>query len=139
MGNGSPVFIVDDDQDDKFFIKEIWKELDITNPLYFFENGRDLIAHLTKDPTTPFLILSDVNLPVMDGFELRKRLLEDSILEYKSIPFIFWSNKATNDQIKKAYHLAVQGFFIKDSTFEGLKNSLVKIFEYWCTSKQPVD
>ena len=134
--NNSPVFIVDDDHDDREFLSEAWKELGYKNLLKFFDTGEDVLAHLKTDPTVPFLILSDVNLPKMDGFELKK-IIEDSIVKHKSVPFVFWSNFAAKAQIRRAYDLAANGFFIKETKFEDIKKSLVQIYEYWQKSLAP--
>ena len=136
--NNAPVFIVDDDVDDREIIHEIWNELGIKNPLLFFASGHEVLDHVKKDPTNPFIIISDVNLPRMDGFELRQKLLDEHSFHYKSIPFVFWSTVASNEQIKKAYDYGAQGFFIKGSNYSMLKESLDMIMTYWKTSKAPV-
>src|SRR5215203_4249701 len=79
MNNG-PVYIVDDDEDDRAFIKEVWQELAYTNELVFFSSGEAVLSRLKTDPVVSFLILCDVNLPGIDGFELKKRLYEDGTL-----------------------------------------------------------
>lgn len=134
--NNSPVFIVDDDQDDREFLDQAWKELGYKNPLMFFNNGEEVLKHLKSEDVVPFLILCDVNLPKMDGFELKKTI-EGSALKHKSIPFVFWSNFAANAQIQKAYDLSANGFFIKETKFEDIKKSLVEIYQYWQKSKVP--
>ncbi|WP_348250914.1 response regulator, partial [Salmonella enterica] len=48
-------------------------------------NAREGLAQAHKNK--PDLIISDVMMPEMDGFEFRKKLLEDKDL--KSIPFVF--------------------------------------------------
>lgn len=135
--NSEPVFIVDDDEDDLQFIKEVWKELNYENELIFFSDGEAVLKHLKTDATVPFLILCDVNIPCMDGFELKKHLYEDDLLNYKSIPFVFWSSQASKEQIKKAYDLGGNGFFVKENTLNGLKTSLAEIMQYWLKSKVP--
>ena len=137
--NDGPVYIVDDDEDDREFIKELWKELDYRNELIFFDDGEAVLKHLKSDSTVPFLILCDVNIPRIDGFELKKRLYEDDSLNYKSIPFVFWTSQASKEQIKKSYDLGGNGFFVKESTMSGLKASLVEIMQYWLKSKVPVE
>lgn len=134
--NTSPVFIVDDDQDDREFLEQAWKELGYENPLIFFNNGEEVLKYLKAEEIVPFLILCDVNLPKMDGFELKKAI-EGSIVKHKSIPFVFWSNFAAKAQIQKAYDLAANGFFIKETKFEDIKKSLVEIYQYWQKSKVP--
>ena len=73
----------------------------------------------------------------MDGFELKAHLLEDSSLNYKSIPFVFWSSQVSKAQIQKAYDLGGNGFFVKESNFEDLKSFLHTLMEYWLKSKTP--
>jgi len=136
MING-PVLIVNDDTDDQEFLQDAWKQLQYENPLIFFTKGEEVIRYLESEKTTPFLILCDVNLPRMDGFELKEKLLEDDLTNYKSIPFLFWSSEVSKAQIEKAYNLGVNGFFVKDKTFHDLKESLSDIVNYWKKSKMP--
>lgn len=133
----TPVLIVDDDLDDQEFFKEAWKELGFPNPLKFFTKPDDVLNYLKQDPVVPFLIISDVNLPKMNGFELKKKLLEDSSVNYKTIPFVFFSDAATNTQVEKSYDLGSNGFFIKGTTITELKNTLSNIYKYWQNSRTP--
>ena len=135
--NTDPVYIVDDDEDDNELIRDIWKELHYNNPLLFFRNGQAVLDHLQRGETPPFLILCDVNIPRLDGFALKEKLLEDASNNYKSIPFIFWSSLASDQQIKKAYDLAAHGFFIKGNTYTALKEEINTMMAYWYKSKAP--
>ena len=137
--NDGPVFIVDDDEDDREFVKEVWKELGYKNELLFFQNGEAVLNHLKTKKVVPFLILCDVNLPRMDGFELKDKLLESDEMYHKSIPFVFWSSQASTEQIKKAYNLRVNGFFMKDARMDDLKSSVATIMTYWLKSRVPVE
>jgi CheY-like chemotaxis protein len=137
--NTDPVYIVDDDEDDQEFIKEIWKELAYKNELFFFNNGQAVLDRMKTDSVVPFLILCDVNIPGMGGFELKAKLLESDALYHKSIPFVFWSTQASREQIKKAYDLRSNGFFIKDNSISELKTSLSIIMDYWLRSRVPVE
>lgn len=135
--NNEPVYIVDDDSDDRDFIQDAWKDLKYNNRLIFFKNAEEVLQHLITEGTVPFLVLCDVNLPKMDGFKLKEKLLKHSATRYKSIPFIFWSSNISNAQIQQAYDLGINGFFIKESSFEALKETLSDIVSYWAKSKVP--
>lgn len=135
--NNAPVLIVDDDTDDRELLQDAWKELNFPNALLFFSNGEDVLAYLKKEKISPFLILCDVNLPRMDGFELKQRILADTDMNYKTIPFVFWSSVASKAQIQKSYDLGGNGFFIKESNFEAMKQSLIETVQYWRKSKTP--
>jgi CheY-like chemotaxis protein len=106
---------------DKELLQEAWSELGFPNDLLFFENGNEVLSYLKSEKATPFLILCDVNLPSMNGFELKEKILEDTSANYKSIPFVFWSAAVSKSQIEKSYDLGGNGFFLKENTFEGIK------------------
>jgi len=133
-----PIFIVDDDMDDRELLEEAWKDLQFDNPLKFFENGEDVIEYLKKEPVVPFLIISEYKLPKMNGFELKKKLLESKSMNYKSIPFVFLSASPSQHQIEQAYDVCTNGYFIKEGSFEKLKQQLIDIVKYWLNSKVPV-
>ncbi|MDQ6815237.1 MAG: response regulator [Bacteroidota bacterium] len=135
--NQAPILIVDDDTDDHFFLQSAWERLDFKNRLIFFVSGEELLIYLKKEKVIPFLILCDVNLPKMSGFELKEKLLKDDELNYPSIPFVFWSSIASQEQIKKSYDLGGNGFFIKGSSLEEIQQSLLNIVNYWIKSKTP--
>ena len=135
--SNTPILIVDDDTDDNELLQEAWNELKFENPLIFFSSGNEVLEYMYSGKTKPFIILCDVNLPRMDGFALKAKLLEDSTVNYRSIPFIFWSTEASKPQIQKAYDLGGHGFFKKEASFNEIKQSLINIVNYWLKSRVP--
>ncbi len=135
--NTAPILIVDNDKDEWEFLQDAWGELEYSNQLIFFSNGEEVLNYLKKEKTVPFLIICDVNLYKMNGFELKKKLLEDNLINYKSIPFVFFSNTATKAQIEKSFDLGSNGFFIKGKNMQEIKNTLIDIVNYWERSKTP--
>ena len=133
----APVIIVDDDSDDREFIVEAWDELNLKNDLIFVGEGAEVIDYLRSGKHSPFLIICDIYIPKMDGFQLKAALLKEHPTRYKSIPFVYWSSSASEAQIRKAYDLGCNGFFIKDSSMPSLKESLRNIVWYWRNSKIP--
>jgi CheY-like chemotaxis protein len=135
--NTAPIYIVDDDAEDEDLIKEAFVELGIRNELKFFRSAASILEELKKQAEVPFIIISDVNLPKMDGFQLREKILNDADIADKTIPFIFWSTSASEAQIKKAYDLSVHGFFLKSRTFKELKKQIQEMIAYWSDSLAP--
>lgn len=138
MSRYEPIIVIDDDLDDQFLIKKICEDLDVLNPIHFFDDGRELLKYLRSTPENPFLIICDINMPVMNGLELRREINTDDLLRIKSIPFVFLSTAASPSQIKEAYRLTVQGFFIKATTIEKLKHTFKLIYDYWNECKHPM-
>lgn len=125
------VLIIDSDLDDRDFLRDAWADLEYLNSLIFFKNGEDALEYLRSGNQPPFLILCDVNLPRMDGFELKRRIFDDVEINYRSIPFVFWSSQHSPAQVQKAYDLGANGFFVKETGFEAIKKSLSEIVQYW--------
>jgi|SRR5688500_9890043 len=135
--NSNPIYIVDDDTEDEDLIREAFEELGINNQLKFFSSAESVLNQLKKETEVPFIIISDVNLPKMDGFQLREKILNEAAVKDKTIPFIFWSTSASEAQIKRAYDLSVHGFFLKGRSFKELKEKIHEMVAYWSDSLAP--
>ena len=79
MPTSGPVIIVEDDVDDYELIELAFKSLGVTNEIVFFRNGEKALDYLLNTPRNPFIILCDVNMPGMDGFELREAIKTNKI------------------------------------------------------------
>ena len=138
MSKTGPIIIVEDDIDDQEMIREAVEELGVKNELVFFDRSIKAFDFLKSTSQQPFLILSDVNLPLQNGIEFKRQIDEDRYLREKSIPFVFYSTAVDKNSIDTAYKdLTVQGFFKKQNRYEEVKNDLKLIFDYWNTCKHP--
>ncbi len=131
MTSKAPIVVIEDDEDDQLFIQEALTSLAILNPVVFFSNGVKAIEYLTAAPEAPLVILSDVNMPVMNGIELRQLIDLNEYLKLKCIPFVFLTTAADQDLVNMAYSMTIQGFFKKERTFMGLQEQLQSILDYW--------
>jgi DNA-binding NarL/FixJ family response regulator len=132
-----PIWIVDEDLDDHELIQELFKDLSFKNELVLFTTAKGLLVRLDNVEVAPFIIICDVNLAGMSGFELREKLLSTPNKKYHSVPFIFWSVAPSEAQIQQAYELKAHGFFLKESTYEEWRQSLINIIKYWQKSLTP--
>jgi len=137
MSLNGPIIFIDDDADDQFIFKEICHKLGLTNPLKFFNNGSAILNYLWETQETPFIIFCDINMPEMDGLQLREHIYNEEQLRRKSIPFVFYSTAATDEQVRLAYDLTVQGFFIKEQNFADMECTFKLILDYWTKSIHP--
>lgn len=132
-----PIVIVEDDADDQYFIRTICEKLGVTADLLFFEDGQKALTYLQTTERKTFLILCDINMPIMNGLELRRRIQEDEKLRRKSIPFVFLSTAARQKEVEQAYDLTVQGFFVKASQLSEMERALELILTYWQHCRHP--
>lgn len=139
MNNNGPVLIVDDDQDDRELIGEIFNSLNYHNPILLFADGQAALDYLLQSTETPFMILSDIHMPRLSGPELRDKIEHHEKLSQLYIPFIFFTTSTTKKAIVDAYSVSADGFFIKPSTYKGLEDMISKIYSYWSDCHSPAD
>jgi CheY-like chemotaxis protein len=131
MNKNGPVVIIEDDEDDQAILKEVFENLGYPNQVIFFGDGESALDYLHQTEVLPFLILSDINMPRLDGFALRQKLKSDAALQIKCIHYLFFSTAATQKAVIDAYSLSVQGFFVKQSSIAEIEATISSIMEYW--------
>jgi CheY-like chemotaxis protein len=137
MDNTGPVIIIEDDLEDQELFQEVFKNLQYKNELIFFADGATALDFLNTTNISPFLILSDINMPKLNGFELRNKIRTDAALDKKCIPYLFFSTAATQQSVIDAYSMSVQGFFIKQNSIGELQKTVQIIMEYWIRCASP--
>ncbi|WP_149242867.1 response regulator [Dyadobacter sp. 32] len=137
MNKNGPIVIIEDDLDDQQILTEIFNELPYGNKLVFFDDGVQALEYLTDTDIEPFLVLSDINMPKLNGMELRDKIHNNEDLRLKSIPYLFFSTSAEQKHVIDAYSRSIQGFFVKPSSYDKLKAIIIKIVEYWQECESP--
>jgi CheY-like chemotaxis protein len=132
-----PIVIAEDDGDDRELFMEAVHACSPAVAIRFFENGMPALDYLRTTTEKPFIILCDVNMPVMDGLTFREEIQTDEFIRRKSIPFVFVSTDASALAVERAYDLTVQGFFKKPSSFDGLCEMIRLVLTYWDWCKHP--
>jgi CheY-like chemotaxis protein len=131
MNKNGPIIVIEDDIDDQDILMEIFNKLGYANKIVYFNDGNEALQYLNDSDVQPFLILSDINMPKINGFELRNKIFTNEQLQTKCIPYLFFTTGANKKSVSEAYALSVQGFFIKPTSMSGLENTIKKIIEYW--------
>lgn len=131
MNKQGPIIIIEDDLDDQSILEEIFNTLGYENEIVYFTDGNEALDYLNRNDVQPFLILSDINMPRINGFELRNSIFTNEQLKTKCIPYLFFTTGANKKFVIDAYALSVQGFFLKSSSIQDLENTIRKIIEYW--------
>ncbi len=107
MSNGKKVLIVDDDP----FILDMYK-------LKFKEEGFEVEsasdgekAFAAVKDTRPDVVLLDVIMPILDGFEVLKKLKADS--DVKNIPVIMLTNLGQKEDMEKGMSGGAVDYIVK--------------------------
>ena len=136
MNRNGPIIVIEDDLDDQIFLKSVFTKLNYPNEVLFFIDGEQALEYLDKPAILPFIILSDIDLPKLSGFDLREKLKTDADLSIRCIPDLFFSKTAEQKAVIEAYSVSAQGFFIKQTEISKLEKMISVIMEYWkiCTT-----
>lgn len=129
--------MIEDDVDMHYLYRRVFHNLNIAERLKLFDNAKDALDFLHQSPSETQLIFSDINMPVIDGLELKKRINEDTSLRDYNIPFVFLSTSATEIDIRKSSSLGIQGFFQKGETLDEIERTINLVLNYWRNSILP--
>jgi two-component system alkaline phosphatase synthesis response regulator PhoP len=97
-------------EDEDSMVTLIKYNLEQAGYIFFFaKNGKLALEFCHKQ--RPDLIISDISMPEMDGYELREKLITDE--NFRDIPFIFLTAKTQSDDKFRGIGLGVNHFLIK--------------------------
>ncbi|MCE8424663.1 MAG: PAS domain S-box protein [Candidatus Methanoperedens sp.] len=120
----SRVLIVDDTRNDRYLLEKVLKEYGYQ--VISAENGAEALELARKEP--PDMIVSDIMMPIMDGFALCRAWKKDELL--KTIPFIFYTATYTTPADEDfALSLGAKEFIIKPQEPKALIQKLRQILE----------
>jgi CheY-like chemotaxis protein len=137
MNKNGEVILIEDDTDDLELFKQAYEELKISNPLLTFTNAQKAYEYFNNTNKELFLIIADINMPLMTGIELRDKMQQVGEVKLRTIPFLFLTTGTAEDNLIYAYSHSVQGFFLKPDRYNDLKNILRNIFSYWTNCSEP--
>jgi CheY-like chemotaxis protein len=144
MKISAPSFlIIDDDANDLLFLRTAFKAVGATAQIQTVNSGYEAVAYLKGEGLYadrgqypyPDFILTDLNMPGMDGFgvlEFLKTTPESAV-----IPTIVLSGSQDNDDIKRAYELGASAYHVKPSSPLELRHLAKMLHDYWCLCEAP--
>lgn len=97
-------------EDDEFLAELYATKLNLENFTVTLAVDGEKGLKMIKE-TVPDLILLDIILPKMDGFEILKKIKTDKVL--KKIPVILLTNLSQKDEVKKGLALGADDYLIK--------------------------
>ncbi len=130
---------IDDDQDEHHLFSMAMESLELDNKVQSCYNGVEAFKYLRETDDNIFAILADINMPKMDGLELRRMVDMTPELKVKAIPFFFHTNSSTAAEVRAAYAMGIQGYLKKADSLEGTATSLKNIINLWTNVVHPKD
>ncbi|MBJ2124496.1 response regulator [Flavobacterium sp. IB48] len=111
------IVIAEDDMDDADVITETFTNNPNFSKVSLVANGEELLNYLKNDQNeNPDVILTDINMPIIDGIEALQEILSND--ELKNIPCFVYSTSINPSYKEKCDDMGVKAYLIKPYSFE---------------------
>ena len=122
------VLHVDDDAVDAMNLRRVFKKLNVKHEVKHVNNGKEALTLMRDEPRyLPNVILLDLNMPILGGFEFLEALRMDADLQHDH-----------SADIENAYGLHVAGYFLKPLSPAKYNLVIKRLVEIWAVSEFPV-
>jgi len=117
MEGNKLIYLVEDDEDDVFLIKEALQRVITNVDIVELNDGQSLLENLEQnEPQQLALILMDMNMPRVNGLEALHLLKTNPKTQH--IPVVMVSTSASQDHIRQAYQQGINAFITKPVSIE---------------------
>ena len=128
------VYLVDDDPDHTVIIKRALRDVGHPTQVESIDNGATALVALRSASVVPDLILLDINMPEVSGFDVLTHVKADAGL--KRIPVIMLTSSALEADIARAYELGASGYITKSTYLHDLRAVLGNTLLYWAAMER---
>jgi CheY-like chemotaxis protein len=120
------VLLADDDEDDRLFFSDAFREIKIKTLVETVNDGVELMEYLNqKTEDQPHILFLDLNMPRKSGMEC---LLEiKQMNRYKEMAVAIYSTSASDEDIEETFILGANVYIKKPSNFNTLKKILEQV------------
>tara|TARA_R110001583_G_scaffold3739_9_gene22958 strand:- start:1336 stop:1761 length:426 start_codon:yes stop_codon:yes gene_type:complete len=125
------ILLVEDDDIDALAVKRGFSKLKLANPIIRTVNGLEALQ-LLRSPDAiqrPYVILLDLNMPIMGGIEFLQNIRKDENLK-DSIIFVLTTSSADQDLVA-AYNENIAGYIVKSDVKGGFDKVINLLDCYW--------
>ena len=131
------LLLVEDDDVDVMTIEREFVKQKIGNQIIRACDGQEALELLQNGMIpSPYVILLDLNMPRMDGFEFLNQIRADKQLS-NSVVFVLTTSK-DEQGIAKLYDQQIAGYFVKDSSATDFLDVINVLDSYWKIAYLPI-
>lgn len=131
MNIDGEIIVIEDNEEDRNVLEYVFEKLSYPNRRAYFRDGASTLEYINAPYAKPFLILSDIDLPYLNGVVLDNQLDTDSAIRRTGIPYLYLTNSLTHELVIDKYGDLAHGFFIKPKSPKELVSMLKVIMDYW--------
>lgn len=128
------VLLVDDNPADLMLAREVFSDHGEHLTVTTCSSGEEALS-LLRTGDKPDVVILDVNMPVMSGFEVLKAIKDDPQL--LAIPVVMLSTSSQPGDIARAYTLHASSYMVKSTSFQKFVEQVDAFVSFWRESRTP--
>ena len=136
------ILLVEDDPKDIELTLGSLEEYNLANEVFVARDGAEALDYLYRRGQfadypngNPAVILLDLKLPKVDGFEVLRTIRSDDKLKFIPVT-ILTSSREDNDLIQ-SYKLGVNAYIVKPVDFHQFTDAIIKLGIFWAVLNEP--
>ncbi len=128
------ILLVDDNDDDILLISEAFDQQTALQITHIAHDGEEAMDYLNRrglysDETLPGLILLDINMPKMNGFEVLRAVKANPLLQY--IPIIMLTTSDREEDVFHSFSSGACSYIHKPPSVREMMSIIQKFSTYW--------
>lgn len=142
--NKNPILLVEDNPDDEELTLMALKEAGVQNDIDVARDGAEALEYLlgsedgegTRPKPLPALVVLDLMLPKVNGFEVLERIRRTQRTKY--VPVVILTSSDTDDDVARSYRLGVNSYVRKPVEFTEFIAAVRQVGLYWVLLNKPI-
>lgn len=137
------ILLVEDDADDEMLALRAFQRNNIPNRVVVARSGVEALDYLfgtgpyagRGDHGLPQVVLLDLKLPKIDGFEVLRRLRAD--VRTKLLPVVVLTSSRETQDLAESYHLGANSYIRKPVDYLQFSDAVRQLGQYWLMLNEP--
>jgi DNA-binding NarL/FixJ family response regulator len=129
------LFHVDDDENDRFFVARAVRAAALPIDVRNAACGEEALTMLRTAAILPHILLLDIKMPAMSGFEVLKAVKRDAA----QLLVVMYSSSDHEEDIERARELGAHAYCVKPPGLEQLVEFVRRLYQAWVRSEVPCE
>lgn len=129
------VLLVDDNPADQLLALEAFADHEDRAQVSICSDGPEALSLLTSGAEHPDVVVLDLNMPVMSGFDVIREIRGAPALRH--LPVVILSTSSDREDIRRAYDLLASAYLVKSASFPAFVEQIDRFVEFWHSCRFP--
>jgi len=131
------ILLVEDNPDDEFLTRDALRTGGVSHDVVVVRDGAEAVEWIFAPETaTPDLVLLDLKLPKMSGFDVLERIRSNC--QTRGFPVVILTSSSEVEDIQRSYGMGANSYVRKPVNFSEFVRAVQALGVYWLTVNEPL-